>query len=213
MLKMKRRCFCSIFAGLTALFILLPAAQGQQVTEKGALPAPRIAVIDFKRAVQESVAGKGIIRQVNERHKRIQKEIAKDTAELERSKQELERQRALLAPEAFKQRLREFQSRAQQYQRSVHLEQRRLDAMLGQGILVVEAKLTEVLRDIANEFGANIVMDAGPGRGNILFYDASLVITDLAKARLDKVLPEVKLKEPTEAPKGATQRLQVPRSQ
>lgn len=215
MLKMYRRCFRSIFAGLMTLFILLPVAHGQELTEKGVLPKPVVAVIDFKRTVEESIAGQGVIRQVNERHKRIQTEIAKDTAELERSKQELERQRTLLAPDAFKQRLREFQSRAQQYQRSVQLEQRRLDAMLGQGILVVEAKLTEVLRDIANDIGANIVIDAGPGRGSILFSDSSLIITDLAKSRLDKVLPEVKLKEPTESPKGATQtpRLQVPRSQ
>jgi outer membrane protein len=195
--------------------LMLPAAHGQQLTEQGSLPTTVVAVIDFKRAVEESTAGQGIIRQINERHKRIQKEIAKDTDELERGKQELDRQRTLLAPEAFKQKLREFQIKAQQYQRAVQLEQRRLDAMLGQGMLSVEAKLVEILRDVANDFGANIVIDAGPGRGSILFSDSSLVITDIAKARLNKILPEVKLKEPTEAPKGGKQtpRLQLPRSQ
>ena len=87
-------------AGL--LLAPLSTAQAQKAGQERVLPAPVVAVIDFKRAVEGSLAGRSIVRQIGERHARIQKEIAKDTAELEKSKQQLERRRALVAPEVFK---------------------------------------------------------------------------------------------------------------
>jgi Skp family chaperone for outer membrane proteins len=197
------------------LFSPLAMAQAQQTGAKRVLPAPVVAMIDFKRAVEDSTAGRSVIRQINERHAKIQKEIAKDTAVLESTKQELERQRALLAPDIFKQKWRNFQVKVQQYRKSIQGEQRRLDAMLGQGILKVEAKLVVVLRDIANELGANIVIDAGPGRGSVLFSDSQLVITQEATDRLNQVLPDVKVQEPVADNKAPAQkpRLQVPKVQ
>ena len=191
---------------------LTPAAQSQQIR---ILPAPLVAVIDFKRAVEESEAGKSIIKQINERHRRIQKEIAADTAALEDTKAQLEQQRAVLAPDAFKERWRAFQIRVQEYRRGVQTEQKKLDLMLGQSILKVEAKLAEILRDMAQEMGANLVIDAGPGRGNVLFSDSKLVVTEQAKARLNKLLPDIKVVEPVlkQRPNPQTPRLQVPKVQ
>ncbi len=76
----------------------------------------------------------------------------------------------------------------------------------------VEVALAEVLRDLANELGANIVIDAGPGRGTVLFTDALLIVTEDAKARLNKVLPDVTVTQPIEQPAagGAAPRLRVP---
>lgn len=200
---------------VAAVLLPLTAVQAQNSGAKRVLPPPVVAMIDFKRAVEDSNAGRSIIRQINERHARIQKEIAKDTAALETNKQELERQRALLAPDVFKKRWREFQFKVQQYRKSIQGEQRRLDLMLGQSILKVEAKLVVVLRELATELGANIVIDAGPGRGSVLFSDALLVITKEATERLNKVLPDVEVKEPVIDQKTApgAPRLQVPKVQ
>ncbi len=200
---------------VAALALPLTIAHAQKSGGKRVLPPPVVAMIDFKRAVEDSNAGRSIIRQINERHARTQKEIANDTATLETTKQELERQRALLAPEVFKKKWREFQFNVQQYRKSIQGEQRRLDTMLGQSILKVEAKLVVVLRELATELGANIVIDAGPGRGSVLFSDSQLVITQEATERLNKVLPDVKVQEPVEDPKAApgAPRLQVPKVQ
>ena len=74
--------------------------------------------------------------------------------------------------------------------------------------------LAKVLRDFATELGANIVIDAGPGRGTVLFTDALLIVTKDATARLDKVLPDVKVTEPAGFPAagGAAPQLQIPRA-
>ena len=173
---------------VASLLSMAFVAKAQQTGGLPALPAPLIAVIDFKRAVEESDAGKSIIRQINERHRRIQKEIAADTTALEESKRKLEQQRAILAPDAFKQRWRDFQMRVQEYRQGIQREQKKLDLMLGQSILQVEARLAEILRAMAQEIGSNLVIDAGPGRGNVLFSDSQLILTEQAKARLNDLL-------------------------
>ncbi len=207
-----------IFATVAlALTLLAPSieAQAQKTSGKRVLPPPIVAMIDFKRVVENSAAGRSIIQQINQRHARTQKEIAKDTAALENSKQELERQRAILAPDVYKSKWRDFQVKVQQYRKSIQGEQRRLDAMLAQGILKVEAKLVEILRELANDLGANIVIDAGPGRGSVLFSDARLVITKEATERLNQVLPDVIVQEPVANTQTEPQkpRLQVPKVQ
>ena len=198
-----------------SLVFQISSAKSQQPATLPALPAPVVAVIDFKRAVEDSTAGQSIIRQINERHARIQKEIANDTAVLEADKRQLDQQRAVLAPDIFKQRWREFQIRVQKYRRDIQTEQKKLDLMLGQSILKVEAELAKILRDMAHEMGANIVVDAGPNRGNILFTDSKLVVTAQATQRLNQILPDIEVVEPVlqQRPVQQTPRLKVPKVQ
>ena len=193
----------------------ISVANSQQPAKLPELPAPVVAVIDFKRAVEDSTAGQSIIRQINVRHARIQKEIANDTAVLEADKRQLDQQRAVLALDIFKQRWREFQIRVQKYRRDIQTEQKKLDLMLGQSILKVEAELAKILRDMAHEMGANIVVDAGPNRGNILFTDSKLVVTAQATQRLNQILPDIEVVEPVlqQRPVQQTPRLKVPKVQ
>ena len=198
-----------------SLVFQISSANSQQPATLPALPAPVVAVIDFKRAVEDSTAGQSIIRQINERHARIQKEIANDTAVLEADKRQLDQQRAVLAPDIFKQRWREFQIRVQKYRRDIQTEQKKLDLMLGQSILKVEAELAKLLREMVQEMGANIVVDAGPNRGNILFSDSKLVVTAQATQRLNQILPDIEVVEPVlqQRPVQQTPRLKVPKVQ
>lgn len=208
------------FSGVVALFVLLgqpsfaqkATAPKPQAKSKRVLPTPVIAVVDFKKAVRESNAGQSILKQINARHAKFQKEIQKMTNQLEKSRQELARQQNILAPDVFAQKRQEFQTKAAQYQRTVQAAQRKLDIMLNHSMRQVEVKLAQVVATIANELGANLVIDAGQGRGDVLFTHPDLLITEAAKERLNKLLPDVKVVEPTMKPApGAAQkpRLQV----
>jgi len=202
-----------VAAAMMFCFVAPLAAQKKPARN---LPVPRIAVIDFQRAVRQSAAGKSVLRQINKRHAKFQKEIQATTNQLEQARQELTRQQAILAPEVFQQKRRAFQLKAQKYQKDVQQAQRQLDTMFRQGLNKVEVALAKVLRDLATELGANIVIDAGPGRGTVLFTDALLVVTEDAKARLDKVLPDVTVTEPVAQPAAggaAAPRLRLPRAQ
>ena len=210
MIKRNLGYFCFAAVVTVSLFILTSAARSQQ---SGELPAPLVAVIDFKRAVEGSEAGRGIIQQINERHRRIQKEIVADTSALEEAKRQMEQQQTILAPNAFKQLRRNYQKRVQAYRLRIQTEQKKLDLMLGQNFRKVEAKLAEILKEMAQELGANLIMDAGPGRGNILFTNSRLVVTEQAKARLNKVLPYIEVVEPVlnQRPNLQAPQLQVPK--
>jgi len=211
-----RRFLIGATAAMGLFLVVLPlhAQQSKKAQKQTAIPAPLIAVIDFRGAVRVSSAGQSVIRQVNEKHAQFQKEIQDMTAKLEKSRQELSRQRTLLAPEVFKQKRDAFQARAQRYQKTVQQAQKQLDALFAQGMRQVEVTLAKVVRDIATERGVNIVMDAGPGRGLVLFADSQLVITAEARDRLNKVLPDVKINMPTakqqSAPRGQSQTLRLP---
>tara|TARA_R110001606_G_scaffold295749_1_gene443582 strand:- start:527 stop:1162 length:636 start_codon:yes stop_codon:yes gene_type:complete len=194
------------FCGAVALLFLLAQPSLAQTPAPDAarkLPVPVIAVVDFKRVVSESSAGQSVIKQINDRHAGFQKEIQAITAQLEQSRQELARQQSILAPDVFAQKRQEFQGRAQQYQRSVQDAQKKLDLMLRHSMRTVETELAKVVAAIATDLGANLVIDAGLGRGDVLFTDGSLVITAEAKARLNQVLPDVKVVEPKPQPAGA----------
>ena len=208
----RRRARAALVAAVVYLSFAAPLAAQQEPVRN--LPAPRIAVIDFQRAVRESAAGKSVVRQIKERHAKFQNKIQATTNQLEQARQELARQQTILAPEVFQQKRRKFQLEAEEYQKSVQQAQRQLDTMLRQGINKVEVALAKVLRDFATELGANIVIDAGPGRGTVLFTDALLIVTKDATARLDKVLPDVKVTEPAGFPAagGAAPQLQIPRA-
>ena len=208
----RRRACAAIVTAMVFLWSATPLSAQQESVRK--LPMPRIAVIDFQRAVRQSAAGKSVVRQINERHAKFQKKIQTTTDQLEQARQELTRQQTILVPQVFQEKRRKFQLEAQEYQKNVQQAQRQLDAMLRQGMTKVEVALAKVLRDLATELGANIVIDAGPGRGTVLFTDALLIVTEDAKVRLDKVLPDVKMPEPAQLPagSGAPPTLQIPRA-
>ena len=200
----------SITGALAVLFMLSSPVAAQQTAPKPSqkLPAPVIAVVDFKKAVRESSAGQSIICQINLRHSGFQKEIQSITTQMEQSRQELARQQSILAPEVFAQKRQEFQIKAQEYQRTVQDAQKKLDYMLRQAMRKVEVELANIIAEVAADFGANLVIDAGPGRGDVLFTDAGLVITEEAIQRLNKGLPDVEVVEPVAgvANGGATPR-------
>ena len=60
--------------GVAALLCTVAPLSAQQKAAR-VLPAPRVAVIDFQRAVRQSAAGLSVVRQINERHAKFQKEI------------------------------------------------------------------------------------------------------------------------------------------
>jgi outer membrane protein len=199
------RLICGVFAFVILLEYPVFAQQKPQEApaQQRTLPPPVIAVIDFKRVITESKAGKSVVNQINQRHAQFQKEIQQITSQLEQSRQELSRQQSVLAPDVFAQKRQEFQKKAGDYQRTVQEAQKKLDIMLRQGMGTVENSLRQVVAQVAAQMGANIVIDAGLGRGDVLFTEASLVITNEALHRLNQVLPDVKVVEPVEsAPQG-----------
>lgn len=182
--------------GLILLLLSVPMSVSAQATKPAPLPAPVIGVIDFVRTVRSSSAGQDIIAQINEQHAAYQKEIQAVTAALEQSRQELARQQTLLDPKVFSERRTKFQDEARRLQQNVKKIKKQLDAAFAKGMKQVEIVLAEVLSEIAEEKGINLIMNAGRVQGTVLFVNSRLVVSDEALKRLNARLPKVDLKLP-----------------
>jgi Skp family chaperone for outer membrane proteins len=89
-----------------------------------------------------------------------------------------------------------IRERVNELQRIIQERKRELDEMFNKGMRQVDLALVEVLKDLAEERGINLILNAGRGRGLVLFAENQIVITDEALKRLDARLPKVELTKP-----------------
>jgi Skp family chaperone for outer membrane proteins len=187
----------SVFLTVIGIMLLAePLSVVAQTKKTAPFPVPVIGVVDFARTVRGSLAGQGVIAQINGQHAAYQKEIQGVTAELEQSRQELARQQTLLDPKVFSERRAKFQNKARRLQQSVQKIKKQLDATFARGMQKVEVVLADVLSEISKEKGINIIMNAGRVRGTVLFVDSRIVISKEAMSRLNARLPKVELELP-----------------
>ena len=165
------------------------------------MAAPVIAVLDFQRVVKESSAGKSIRQFVNARQAEFQVQIKEIQQELEVARKELANGSSGLSREAFETKRKEMRERVAQLQSIVQNRKRELDEMFNTGMRQVDIALVAVLKELAEERGINLILNAGRGRGLVLFAESGIIITDEALRRLNTRLPKVELNDPTQTKK------------
>jgi Skp family chaperone for outer membrane proteins len=184
---------CLAFRGvlaLTALAAWLAGAPAAPAAEK--MPPAVIAIVDFQNVLRQAVASKKVTEQVEKQRTVFQDEIQKLENQLRTQEEELKQQRAVLAPEAFNQRVREWQERAAGVQQQVQTRKRQLEEGFNGAMLKVREVLLQVTQELAAEVGANLVLP----RSEIVFMNDKLDLSKEALARLDKKLTSVAVKIP-----------------
>ncbi len=161
-----------------------------------AMPSPVIAVIDFQHVVKESAAGKSVRSQVDTRQAAFQAEIKPLQQELESIRAELGNRVPSIGEAEYATKRKAIRERVNELQRIIQERKRELDEMFNKGMRQVDLALVEVLKDLAEERGINLILNAGRGRGLVLFAENQIVITDEALKRLDARLPKVELTKP-----------------
>lgn len=155
-----------------------------------------VAVIDFQHVVRESMAGRSVRQQVDKRHAEFQSEIKKIQEELELARQELtDRGGGGGEPsdDSFGTKRQDIRDRIAELQSVIQQRRRALDEMFNVGMRQVDLTLVEVLKELAEERCINLILNAGRGRGLVLFAENSIVITEEALERLNRRLPKVEL--------------------
>jgi outer membrane protein len=161
-----------------------------------AMPSPVIAVIDFQHIVKESAAGKSVRSQVDARQASFQAEIKPLQQELETIRSELGNRVPSVGEAEYATKRKAIRERVNELQRIIQERKRELDEMFNNGMRQVDLALVEVLKDLAEERGINLILNAGRGRGLVLFAENQIVTTDEALKRLDARLPKVELTKP-----------------
>jgi outer membrane protein len=161
-----------------------------------AMPSPVVAVIDFQHIVKESAAGKSVRSQVDTRQAAFQAEIKPLQQELEKIRAELGNRIPGIGEAEYATKRKAIRERVNELQRIIQERKRELDEMFNKGMRQVDLALVEVLKELAEERGINLILNAGRGRGLVLFAENQIVITDEALKRLDGRLPKVELTKP-----------------
>jgi len=155
------------------------------------LPATVAAVVDHQRIMRDSKAGKSIQQQLEARRKLYLEQLAKEEQRLAEVGKELARQRGVLAADVFAQKRKEYEEAVQALQRASNERRRQLDEALGAANAQVRQALKEIVDELAEARGFNLVLPASA----VLLFSPKIDITEEVMARLDRKLPSVKLPE------------------
>lgn len=134
----------------------------------------KIGYIDLRKAIQESQAGKKAKDKFQAEVKRAETEMAKERQQLEQMQGDLEKKARLLKEEELRNLEREFQRRRAGYERArqewqVELRQRDEE---------MASQIARDLEKVAAEVGKNEQFTLILERGNILYSDQAIDITD-----------------------------------
>lgn len=173
---------------ILALGCLAPAAGARAQ----ALPPAKVAVIDYKRVLNTSSAGKDIHRQIESYRKSLQARIKVDEDKLRATEDELRSQRATLSPEEFQKRRRDFENKVIALKRRAQDWMRALQDTYQQAMAELHKPLLPLVREITQRRGYNIVVD----NSQVLMVAKGLDLTDEVIARLNKKIPKMQVPKP-----------------
>ena len=155
----------------------------------GALPAPRIIVVDRAAILRASKVGQDIVRQVNGLTQTAETQFRTENEGLVKESQTLQQQIAILAPDVRSQKIRAFQSKEAAFKQKVQTRQDQIQGGLLKARQQVEAALAPILQGIMQERGANLLLD----RNAVVLGTVDVDVTGLAITRLNQSLPTVKV--------------------
>jgi outer membrane protein len=169
----------------------------------GAAPAARILMVDLRRVMAVSKSGQDIARQVQSLKQQAQSELQGEERSLQAEKTQLEQQAAILAPDVKARRIKDFQAKAEAFQKKV--DQR--GSLIQGGVLKAQQQLEQalgpILQGIMQERGATVLLD----RSAVLLAPNAIDVTNIVVQRLDMRMPSVKV-ELSALPAGAGQTAQ-----
>lgn len=180
-------------APLAAIFLSITLVLPTQLSAQQ-LPAAVIAVVDVQFILQKATAATSVRDQVDKMRTEYQGIVNGQDLELRKQEQELKRQQSILAPQAFNEKRREFQSRVAAVQRQVQERLKKLDQMRAQGLKGIERALRPIIVDLAKERGFNVVLAST----QLVFASKALDVTQTVLERLNQTLPTVNLTPPSE---------------
>jgi|HubBroStandDraft_1064217.scaffolds.fasta_scaffold00077_23 outer membrane protein len=196
--------FFAAGALFAVLFIVSPGsavAAGPPVAGAGleAPQVPAMLIVDTERVLSESKAMKGLQGQIEGQQQALQKEFGKKQDDLRSAETELRKEQGTIATDVFQDKVKAFEKRVAEVQRDAASRKQALEQGFNATIGKVKQALVEVVRDIATERHANMVVQAGP----FLIFDPGYDVSADALHRLDQKLPSVQLVLPKVPPPGA----------
>ncbi|MBV9571145.1 MAG: OmpH family outer membrane protein [Alphaproteobacteria bacterium] len=155
----------------------------------GAVPIPKIVVIDRNVIIRLSKAGQDIVRQANGYMQSAQTQFRAEGLALQKESKSLQQQIAILAPDVKAKKIRDFQGKQAAFERKVGARQGLIQGGVYKARQQMEQALGPILQGIMQERGANLLLD----RNSVVLGTVNVDITSVAIQRLNQKLPSVKV--------------------
>ncbi|WP_170826969.1 OmpH family outer membrane protein [Magnetovibrio blakemorei] len=186
------------FAGMCCAIVLgalsiIPQANAQDAAaNKAASAGVYLAVLDTDAVFVNAKAMQTIHEQMAKFQADLQTTIDKEKADVKKAEEELLAQRPLLAADVFAEKRKQFQERIVKLQREVQESNLKLNTVRTDANKKVTDVFRAVVADIVKINGITVVFQ----KGQVVFSDPKLDITNLVLIDLDKRLPSVKVASP-----------------
>lgn len=174
--------FRRAIAALFALAFLAPTAAAAQQE------ASAVLVVDWERALGESMAGQDILRQRVELQERVRVEVQRHESEIGAEEAEIASQRGVLGAVEFEERVRDFEEKVDQLRAYVQAQDEAIKRAFERALGMLAGDALQALGDVMRETGATHVLD----RRVVLAHSTSEA-TDLLIERLNERVQQIAL--------------------
>jgi outer membrane protein len=157
-----------------------------------------LAVMDVEQILRQANVVKDIRGQVNKYRNALQADIQKEEEELRNANQTLARQRTIMAPEAFAEERKKFETRLANVQRKLQESKQNLENTHLAAMRKVEKAMGEVVKEITEEARLILILR----KGQVVMSAKDMDITAVVLERLNKKISSIKVDPPEEAKAG-----------
>lgn len=159
------------------------------------MPSPVIAVIDVGAVERQSVAWQSLRDQIEARRAAFQSQLETEQRGLEEERNSLLAQQNVLAPEVFQQRQQEFRKKLAELQGIANQRKQELDRLYASARRQIRESLREVVVEIAQERGINLMLNMSREDRTVSYVDGQLLVSEEALKRLNARIQTVVLEE------------------
>jgi outer membrane protein len=148
----------------------------------------RVAVVDFERAVVESVEGKKASAQFNAKVEAAQKDIEKRQKELEDAANKLRTQERVLSDAVKATMQKDIERRQTELTRAQEDAQKELNTLRDELLRPIADIASQILNAVAAEQGYTLVVDVSNPQNNVIWHNPAVDITNDLVKRIDTEL-------------------------
>ncbi|MCS6891649.1 MAG: OmpH family outer membrane protein [Rhodovarius sp.] len=196
-----------------------PAQQGQRPTQGQAQQRPParpdappplppgqrppeavIGIVDIGEVQRVSTAVNQLREELERRRARLNEDLQREQNAWREAQQQLAAERASLPPDVLRQRERDLQERISESQRIFRNRGQAIEQAVQQAGAEIEERMADVIRQVAQSRGINIVLP----RPMVLMNEAPFDLTAEVAQQLNRVMPRVTVPPETDGRTAAT---------
>ncbi|MFO8073957.1 MAG: OmpH family outer membrane protein [Polyangia bacterium] len=166
----------NVLGGKKVLGTLIAASIISTAAGRAAADDVKIAVVDLRRALNETNEGKQAMKKLTRHKNKLQKKISAKEKEILEMKQTIEKQQNVLNKEALQKKVEQYYQAVTELQQTYMQFQRELVDKESEATEKILSKMAKIMKEIGREAGYTMVFDSSAGA--VIWAPSHLDLTD-----------------------------------